>query len=190
MSCNKAIEYRQLQLMDYPALINLANTVHGAGYLDKATLAYYHQLGIKAGIDASFVAYQASQLVGFRLAWSAGQWLPDEWCSTALWPLDSREVAYFKCNTVAPGWQSRGIGAKLMQLSVLALKKQGAKAGVAHLWRQSPGNAAVRYFTKQGGQLLRVHSDKWRLASHNGYECVRCGFDCRCEAAEMFLLFS
>jgi len=147
-----AIQYRQLQLKDYPALLQLANLVHGAGYLDQDGLAYYHQLGIKQGVDASFVAYAAEQLVGFRLVWSAGHWQPDLWCSPALWPVPLAEVAYFKCNTIAPAWQGHGIGGELMQRSVAALQAQGAKAGVAHLWRQSPGNAAVRYFTKQGGQ--------------------------------------
>lgn len=189
MRSSASIFYRQLQLQDYQLLLTLANTVHGAGYLDQPTLAYYHQLGIKQGQDASFVAYSDDQLVGFRLAWAAGNWQPDLWCSPELWPMPASQVAYFKCNTIAPKLQGRGIGGELMQRSVAALKAQGAQAGVAHLWRQSPGNAAVRYFSKQGGQLVKIHPDKWRKDSHNGYECVRCGFDCRCEAAEMILLF-
>jgi GNAT superfamily N-acetyltransferase len=184
-----AIHYRQLQLQDYAALLQLANQVHGDGYLDQQALAYYHQLSIKNGIDASFVAYAAEQLVGFRLCWAAGQWQPDQWCSTGLWQTAVADTCYFKCNTIAPHWQGHGVGAELMNRSLAALKQQGAKAGVAHLWRQSPGNAAVKYFTKQGGQLVKVHPDKWRSDSHNGYECVRCGFDCRCEAAEMIIYF-
>ena len=186
---SSAIQYRQLQLQDYAALLQLANQVHGEGYLDAQSLAYYHQLSIKQGIDASFVAYADRQLVGFRLCWAAGQWQPDQWCSTELWQTTVAETSYFKCNTIAPLWQGHGIGGELMSRSIAALKQQGAKAGVAHLWRQSPGNAAVRYFSKQGGQLVKIHPDKWRKDSHNGYECVRCGFDCRCEAAEMILLF-
>ena len=39
---SSAIEYRQLQLQDYVALLQLANQVHGDGYLDAQSLAYYH----------------------------------------------------------------------------------------------------------------------------------------------------
>lgn len=183
------IQYRQLHSQDYSALLQLANQVHGEGYLDLHALTAYHQMGISAGVDASFVAYADQQLVGFRLCWAAGQWQPDQWCSTELWQTAVGDTCYFKCNTVAPGWQGHGIGGELMQLSMAALKQQGAKAGIAHLWRQSPGNAAVKYFCKQGGQLVKIHPDKWRADSHNGYECVRCGFDCRCEAAEMIIYF-
>ena len=47
-----AIQYRQLQLQDYAALLQLANQVHGDGYLDQQSLAYYHQLSIKQGIES------------------------------------------------------------------------------------------------------------------------------------------
>ncbi len=62
-----AIQYRHLQLQDYAALLQLANQVHGDGYLDQQSLAYYHQLSIKQGLDASFVAYANRATGGFSV---------------------------------------------------------------------------------------------------------------------------
>ena len=65
------------------------------------------------------------------------------------------QVCYFKCNTVDESYRGYGIGSTLLRLSIDAAKQQGAKAGISHLWKQSPGNSAVKYFTKCGGQLVQ-----------------------------------
>lgn len=183
------ISYSELQPEHFEDVIALGNLVHGDGYLTPALIRQYQQQGIANGINAGHVAYQGDNIVGFRLAFAAGQWQPDQWSSPLLWPVPVAQMAYFKCNTVAPELQGAGIGGKLLQLSIAALKAQGAKAGTAHLWMQSPGNAAVKYFSKHGGQLVKVHPDKWRADSLNGYECVICGHDCHCSAAEMVIVF-
>jgi ribosomal protein S18 acetylase RimI-like enzyme len=184
------IHYRPMQPEDFAAVLQLGNLVHGDGYLTPAVLQQYFDRGLAQQQNASFVAYaDANQLVGFRLAFAARQWVLDQWCSPDLWPVPPEKVAYFKCNTVAPAQQGSGIGGKLLQLSIAALQQQGAIAGLAHLWQQSPGNAAVKYFSRHGGGLIKEHPDKWRAESLQGYACVRCGFDCHCSAAEMILLF-
>lgn len=170
-------------------VIALGNLVHGDGYLDATTMERYYQQGIRNGINAGVVAHIQHQLVGFRLVFAPGQWQIDAWCSPALWQVAPDVVGYFKCNTVAPNCQGRGIGGLLLQQSIRQLRLQGAQAGLAHLWMESPGNAAVRYFSKHGGQLVKVHPDKWNLDSKTGYTCVRCGNDCHCHAAEMLILF-
>ena len=71
----------------------------------------------------------------------------------------------------------------------MAAKGQGATAGVSHLWKQSPGNSAVKYFSKNGGTLIKEHADRWRELSLAGYDCPICSNDCRCEAAEMMITF-
>lgn len=186
-----------MQPEDFAAVLQLGNLVHGDGYLTPESLQQYFERGLVREINASFVAYADDQddphtqyLVGFRLAFAAGQWLTDQWCSTGLWPVSPEKVAYFKCNTVSPAQQGTGIGGQLLQLSITALQQQGAVAGLAHLWQQSPGNAAVKYFSRHGGVLIKEHPDKWRAESLAGYACVRCGFDCHCSAAEMILLFA
>ncbi len=179
-----------MQAEDFATVLQLGNLVHGDGYLTPESLQQYFERGLVREHNASFVAFaDDNQLVGFRLAFAAGQWAPDQWCSPNLWPVLPEKVAYFKCNTVAPSQQGAGIGGKLLQLSITALQQQGAIAGLAHLWQQSPGNAAVKYFSRHGGVLIKEHPDKWRAESLAGYACVRCGFDCHCSAAEMILLF-
>ena len=185
-----SITYSELQPEHFADVIALGNLVHGDGYLTAALIAKYHQQGIAKGINAGHVAYRGQEIVGFRLAFAAGQWQSDQWSSPELWPVAPEHMAYFKCNTIAPTLQGAGIGGKLLQLSIQALQAQGAKAGIAHLWMQSPGNAAVKYFSKHGGMLVKVHPDKWRADSLNGYECVICGYDCHCSAAEMVLEFT
>lgn len=181
------IQYQPLTPQHFAAVIALGNQVHGDGYLSDELIRLYYQQGQKAGHNAGVIALDNQGLAGFRLAFAPGQWQPDQWCSPELWGVPLTQVGYFKCNTVRPDLQGSGIGGALLQLSIQAFIAQGAVAGVAHLWVQSPGNAAVRYFSKHGGELVKIHPDKWREDSLNGYECVRCGFDCHCDAAEMIL---
>lgn len=190
MMTKAQIRYEQLHPDHFAAVLALGNRVHGDGYLTPESLATYHQQGLHQQHNAGWVALDEHGLAGFRLAFAPTQWQPDQWCSTQLWPVPPAQVGYFKCNTVRPDLQGTGIGGQLLARSIQALQAQGAQAGVAHLWRESPGNAAVRYFSKHGGQLVNIHPDKWRQASLAGYACVRCGFDCHCSAAEMILWFS
>jgi GNAT superfamily N-acetyltransferase len=185
----KKIHYRPLEAADFDASIALATKVHGAGYIDKQTMHKWYEKGLKGGINSSFVAYDEQVLVGFRLTFSIKQWHIDQWCSPNLWPVNTEQVCYFKCNTVNENYRGFGVGSQLLTLSISAAKKQGALAGISHLWRQSPGNSAVKYFTKCGGQLIKDHPDRWHKISTEGYDCTICHFDCHCVAAEMLIVF-
>ncbi|KKO46477.1 acetyltransferase [Arsukibacterium ikkense] len=174
----------------FPQVIKLANQVHGDNYLNLAQLTALHQRGIKDGIDASYVALLESKVVGYRLSFAAGQWPLDQWCSVNLWPVLPDKMAYFKSVAVAPELQGQGLGSTLLKASIAALTQQGATAGLAHIWRESPGNGAERYFSKAGATLLKVHPDRWlHLSETAGYICPICGNRCHCSAAEMALLF-
>ncbi|WP_440056977.1 GNAT family N-acetyltransferase (plasmid) [Pseudoalteromonas sp. T1lg65] len=175
----------------FDQVIPLANLVHGDNYLDQKSISEMYKKGLKSDINASFVALdETGKLLGFRTSYAPGQWLIDKWCSPDLWPVKQGEMAYFKCIAIAPDAQGKGIGPKLLQHAIAALKAQGATAGIAHLWKQSPGNAAVKYFTKAGGKLIKVHNDKWLDdCLYNGYVCTICGTECHCQAAEMVIEF-
>jgi len=99
------------------------------------------------------------------------------------------KCCYFKCNTVDENYRGLGIGKTLLQLSIETAKKQGAAAGVSHLWKESPNNSAVTYFARCGGELINYHPGKWNEDSQQGYNCILCGYDCHCEAAEMIIYF-
>jgi GNAT superfamily N-acetyltransferase len=182
--------YQPLSPQDFTKVIALGNAVHGAGYLSPESLLVWYNKGIINEINAGFVVYDDDKLIGFRITYSVGTWDIDQWCSHDLWQVPLENVCYFKCNTVDEDYRGGGVGGKLLKLSIEAAKQQGALAGVSHLWKQSPGDSAVKYFTKCGGELIASHPDKWNEDSKQGYDCILCGLDCHCEAAEMIVYFS
>lgn len=181
---------RALKPLDFAAVIKLGEKVHGAGYMDLVELSTVYRKGIKNNINASFVALENNQLIGFRLTYAPGQWQADPWCTVDEWEVAFEDVCYFKSNTIAQAARGKGLGGKLLAISKAAAEKQGAKAGASHLWQQSPHNAAVRYFTKAGGKLIKLHPQRWHQRNvGDDYICVLCGTDCHCVACEMLLLF-
>lgn len=191
------INYQELTPKYFKQVIKLANEVHGKGYLDEKSINNWSERGIKNAINCGYVAILDNssslgleeKVIGFRITFSAEQWQTDQWCSPHLWLIPEDKCCYFKCNTVDENYRGLGIGKKLLQLSIDAAKKQGAQAGVSHLWKQSPNNSAVAYFTRSGGELVKSHPDKWNEDSKQGYNCTLCGHDCHCEAAEMIIYF-
>jgi len=180
---------RELTPADFAAVITLGEVVHGSDYLDIKTLNEMYHKGIKNDINASFVAIEDEQLIGFRLTYAPGQWQQDQWCTVDLWGVDFTQVCYFKSNTIAEFARGRGLGGLLLTASKAAVIAQGAKAGVSHLWQQSQNNAAVRYFTKAGGKLIKLHPQRWHQRYTGKYQCVLCGDDCHCVACEMLMTF-
>lgn len=181
----------ELELPYFTDLIRLANAVHGDNYLNPASLLQMHQQGIKQGMNASFVALDEQQnVLGYRISFAAGQWQADKWCSQNLWPVAIADMAYFKSIAVCEKQRGKRIASTLLAKSVAVLKQQGAKAGLAHIWRECPGNAAERYFSQAGGNVLAIHPQRWRHLSETvGYDCPICENVCLCSAAEMLLQF-
>lgn len=189
------INYEKLSPKHFKQIITLANKVHGDGYLNNESMAHWAARGISNNINCAYVALLNNdkstdeELIGFRITFAAQHWQADQWCSPNLWQVPQDNCCYFKCNTVSENCRGLGIGKKLLNLSIEAAKLQGAQAGVAHLWKQSPNNSAVAYFTHCGGELVTSHPDKWNEESKQGYNCTLCGHDCHCEAAEMIIYF-
>ena len=181
--------YKKLTPKYFKQVIKLANEVHGDGYLNDKSIANWASRGISNHINCSYVALKNEKLIGFRITFTAEHWQIDQWCSPNLWQVPKDKCCYFKCNTVNEKYRGLGVGKKLLQLSISAAKKQGSQAGVAHLWKQSPNNSAVAYFTHCGGELIKSHPDRWNEESKHGYNCILCGYDCHCDAAEMIIRF-
>ena len=199
------VSYEKLTPKHFKQVITLANKVHGDGYLNDQSMADWAARSISADISSTNTSYVALlnnkaskktdniedkyQLIGFRITFTPEHWQADQWCSPDLWQVPKSQCCYFKCNTVDEQYRGLGVGKKLLRLSIEAAKKQGAQAGIAHLWKQSPNNSAVAYFTHCGGELIKTHPDKWNEESKNGYACILCGHDCHCDAAEMIIHF-
>lgn len=191
------IHYKKLTPKHFKQVIKLANEVHGDGYLNDKSIADWTARGISNKINCGYVALLKAnsnaktkeKLIGFRITFAAEHWDVDKWCSPDLWQVPENKCCYFKCNTVDENYRGLGVGKKLLQRSIEAAKHQGAIAGVSHLWKQSPNNSAVAYFTHCGGELVKSHPDKWNEESKQGFNCILCGHDCNCEAAEMIIRF-
>jgi len=187
----KQILYTQLAPEHFEGILKLGNHVHGDNYMDLPQLQALYQQSFKQGINASWVALDGEQLVGFRLTQAAGNWHPDKWCSPTLWQTDVEQVCYFKCNTVDENYRGYGIGSHLLKRSVEKAQLQGAEAGLAHIWLASPGNSAYKYFSKCGGKMVKEHPGKWNdNCIEDNYQCPICGSPCDCVAGEMILHFS
>tara|TARA_R110001583_G_scaffold46459_3_gene145708 strand:- start:3015 stop:3617 length:603 start_codon:yes stop_codon:yes gene_type:complete len=196
------VTYEKLTPKYFKQVIKLANEVHGDGYLNDKSMVDWASRGIstdisKTSYNCGYVALlndksnaaDEGRLIGFRITFAAEHWQADQWCSPNLWQVPKNKCCYFKCNTVNEKYRGLGVGKRLLQLSIESAKKQGSQAGVAHLWKQSPNNSAVAYFTHCGGELIKSHPDKWNEESKQGYNCTLCGYDCHCEAAEMIIYF-
>ena len=188
---SSGIRYETLTPAHFEGVVTLGNFVHGDNYLTEESLRQMYDKSFHDGINASWVALDNDKVVGFRLTYAHSQWQPDKWCSPDEWTVPADKVCYFKCNTVSPDRQGLGIGSEMLRRSIASASRQGALAGLAHIWLASPGNSAFKYFSKNGGTLIRKHPDKWRYeAIHEGYDCPVCEGICDCEGAEMLLTFS
>ncbi|MCW8107505.1 GNAT family N-acetyltransferase [Alteromonas ponticola] len=190
MKSVKQIDYVQFDPTHFDGVLELGNRVHGDNYLTTESIKTIYEDSWQDDINASWVALLEGKVVGFRLTYAASKWIPSEWCSPELWPFPPHQVCYFKCNTVDKSIRAHGVGSKLLKRSIERAKLQGAKAGLAHIWLASPGNSAFKYFSKNGGKLVKKHPNRWRYASiHEGYDCPVCEGYCECVAAEMILPF-
>lgn len=184
------VVYRPLTAADHAAVIHLGNEIHGDNYLSEESLADYAARAEAQGINLNYLAFVDDELAGIRLTFAPGTWDIDDQCTQAEWPVAPDAMVYFKCSAVAAHHQGLGIGRGLLEHSIAAAKQLGAKAGLAHIWLQSPNNSAFAYFSRCGGELIREHKKRWfQLSVEDGYHCPVCDGICYCTAAEMVLTF-
>ena len=73
------VSYREMQPVDFSAVIALGTAVHGAGYIDDSIIITWYQKGLlktseSEEVNANFVAYYNEKLIGFRLTYAINQW--------------------------------------------------------------------------------------------------------------------
>lgn len=184
------IIYREITAADSAAVIDLANQVHGDNYLNESSLTDLLTGGTVGDIKLNWLAECDNRVLGIRLTLAPGHWPIDDACTPSAWPVAAEQMCYFKCAAVDENARGLGIGKRLLTRSIDSAKQLGCKAGLAHIWLQSPKNSAYEYFSRCGGVLVAKHPDRWLKASlEDGYYCPVCDGTCYCEAGEMILVF-
>lgn len=184
------IRYEALTPEYFQEVLDLTNFFYGDNYLDFDGIVDVHRKGIKDGFNANILAFEGERIVGFRLTQSPGQWELDRWWTPQEWHQPVDRVCCFKCAAVHEDMRGQGIAKTLLQKSIEQVKKQGALAGVAQVWRESPKNSAFMYFSRCGGVFIKDHLERWAEDCINdGYICSKCGNDCKCTSAEMIIHF-
>jgi len=178
------MEIRELKLTDFKGIESLAEVVFGEGYLDKNTLDLVWERTHKNDINSSFVLIEKDRVVGFRLTYAAGNWYEEGNYCPDRWGCPVEEVCYFKISCLDPDFRGRGLGQILLKNAIDASMAQGAKAGIADIWLNSPNNSAYKYFSRAGGEVVNIYHSRW-----SGKPCIRCGKSCECLGAEMILRF-
>lgn len=195
---NRTYLIRFLGEDQFDGIIELGNKVHGDNYLTREYLQDILKKSQKDGYTCSFSLSvnegdgEPERVIGFRLTYAPGTWIDsyDKALSQELWDYPPEKLAYFKSNTLDREFRGSGFGRMLLDRSVAECKRQGAVAGITHIWMQSPGNSAYNYFTRAGGKPVVLYPDYWASdCVTEGYNCVRCGNDCHCTGAEMILDF-
>ena len=164
----------------------LADKLVGVGYYPPSLVAdYMDQSTSEAGMF-SYVASLDDRLVAFRFVLPPGRWEHGRGrgLSVDRWPAPLTDSAYFQSCFVDDGVMGQGIGRKLAWRALWDLKESGARAVVAHSWKESPHGSSLRYLERLGFQAVDEHPEYWKEVD---YHCRRCGSPCLCTAVEMVL---
>ena len=174
----------------FPEVIRLGNKINGEGYLSDRKMEEIFLKGLFQDLNCNYVACDGDILIGFCLGYAPGNWEIDKWCTVKAWGVPPDKVCYLKANMVEEEYRRQGIGTALLNKALETAKKMGAVAAVSHIWVDSPGGSAVKYFAKADGHFIKLHRDRWlETCITSGYRCVHHGDYCTCSAAEMIIYF-
>jgi len=156
----------------------------GANYYSLQDLEETYQFSLKAGLNASFIAFKGDDIAAIRLTYAPGNWLKKtQGMTPEKWKCQQEKVGYFKSLFVSQDYQSQGIGSALSKKSIEVLKEMGAKGIICHSWLESPENSSQKYLSKMGFYKIKDHPYFWHAVD---YECTRCKINrCVCTAQEM-----
>lgn len=188
----RPITIRSMLTTDAPRVAALADRLVGVDYyppslvleyIERATIA---SPDLPGAVTTAYVAERGDTLLAFRFVIPPGRWLegrgrgqtPDGW------PGGPQSAAYFQSCFVDHDCMGQGIGGRLAARGLADLRSLGARAVVAHSWKESPHNSSFRYLTRLGFEPIAEHVEYWREVD---YRCIRCGRPCVCTAIEMVL---
>ncbi len=75
-------------------------------------------------------------------------------------------------NITKSEFRGQGLATTLLNRSVETVKKMGGVAAVTHIWMESPGGGAMKYFAKAGGEFVRLHKNRWLE------DCIKSNYRC------------
>lgn len=182
-----AVKIRSFLLKDVPALKKFADRTIGNNYYSEAELEKFYHHSFKDGIDCSLILEgDNGQICGVRLTFPPSEWHHGKGAqlSPQLWRVPQDQVAYFQSLFIEPSLTRQGWGKKMSLQSIALLKKVGARAIVAHSWKESPFDSSRKYLCALGFQWVATYPLYWNKVDYN---CPRCGKPCLCTAEEMIL---
>ena len=175
-----------MQASDTEAVAALADVLVGLGYYPPSLVDEYRLRSTDGEHVQSWVAVDGEAIVAFRFTFPPGRWSEGRGrgLTPESWPAPLEEAAYFQSCFVAEDYMGHGLGRRLANASIDALRANGASLVVAHSWKESPHNSSFRYLTRLGFQPVIEHPKYWFDVD---YVCKLDGKPCRCTAIEMVL---
>ncbi len=186
-----AVVVREMRAEDADEVAALADVVVGPGYYPTPTVLEYLGRSTRGETVCAHVARVVTDrgegaLVGFRFALPPGAWSSGRGrgLTPARWPAPLDRCGYFQSSYVAFDHMGQGLGRRMAQRALTALRSLGAEAVVTHSWKESPHGSSFRYLSRLGFRPVAEHADYWAEVD---YVCWLDGQPCRCTAIEMVL---
>ncbi len=97
---------------------------------------------------------------------------------------DKEPIALRKHLAIAPQWQGKGIGKKLVQHGIEQLRQLNSSAIVSIVWKESAGKSLGKLLKNLGATPVRTIAGYWKSDSlEKQYDCPVCGLPpCSCSA--------
>ena len=182
------MKIRNFTPADVPKLKEFTDQVIGANYYSAQELTDFYQQSLKDGHECTLILEdEAKAIRGVRITFPPGQWQRGKGhgLTPALWNIPMNQVAYFQSLFIDPPLTGQGWGKKMSLQAIDLLKKLGARAVVAHSWKESPHDSSGKYLRALGFKSVAYHPLYWKDVD---YICPHCGKPCLCTAEEMILV--
>ena len=183
------LQIRPLTAADLPRVKEFADRVIGTNYYSlKELKEILSRSQLDGEVFSLILVDTLGRVQGVRITYPPGQWLTGkgQGLRPDLWPVERKHCAYFQSLFIAPELAGQGLGTRLSRQVIDRLQAHGAKAIIAHSWKESPHDSSGRYLRALGFRLVTSHPEYWKQVD---YECPRCGRPCLCTAEEMILVF-
>lgn len=181
-----SVEIRVMTPQDVQSVAALADRLVGDDYYTPELVAQTMERSTYEGQVFSYVATLGGTLVAFRFVFPPGRWEHGrgDGLAPGRWKAPLEQTAYFQSCFVDHAVMGQGIGRALAHRALMDLQSLGARAVVAHSWKESPHGSSLRYLTRLGFEAVAEHPEYWVDVD---YTCSLDGKPCHCTAIEVVL---